>query len=72
MKEEQDHDGRAKPQLKQPLLVWASATLAVVTKSVASATVGFGLRRWVPDGALRVVSVCVYLMMGTLAMLHVD
>src|SRR4051812_41366668 len=59
-------------QLKLPLLVWASATLAVVTKSVASASVGVGLRRWVPDGALRVLSVCVYLMMGTLAMLRVD
>jgi putative Ca2+/H+ antiporter (TMEM165/GDT1 family) len=59
-------------QLRLPLLVWLGATLAVVTKSVASATLGLGLRRWVPDGALRVVSVCVYLLMGTLAMLRVD
>src|SRR5262249_21157017 len=48
-------------QMKQPLLVWTGATLAVVTKSFASATLGVGLRRWVPDGALRVLSVCVYL-----------
>lgn len=59
-------------RLKLPLLVWTGATLAVVTKSVASATVGLGLRRWVPDGALRVLSVCVYLVMGTLAILRVD
>ena len=59
-------------RLKLPLVVWTGATLAVVTKSVASATVGVGLRRWVPDGALRVLSVCVYLVMGALAILRVD
>jgi putative Ca2+/H+ antiporter (TMEM165/GDT1 family) len=59
-------------QIKQPLLVWTGATLAVVTKSVASATLGLGLRRWVPDGALRVLSVCVFLLMSALAILRVD
>jgi putative Ca2+/H+ antiporter (TMEM165/GDT1 family) len=59
-------------QLKMPLVVWTSATLAVVTKSLFSATVGLGLRRWVPDGPLRVLSVCVYLVMGTLAILRID
>src|SRR5215470_8177135 len=59
-------------RIKMPLLVWTGATLAVVTKSVVSATVGIGLRRWVPEGALRVVSVCVYLVMGALAILRVD
>ena len=59
-------------RLKMPWLVWTAATLAVVTKSLLSATVGLGLRRFVPDGALRVLSVCVYLVMGTLAVLRID
>jgi putative Ca2+/H+ antiporter (TMEM165/GDT1 family) len=59
-------------RLKLPLVVWTGATLAVVTKSLLSATFGLGLRRWVPLGALRIVSVCLYLAMGTLAMLRVD
>jgi putative Ca2+/H+ antiporter (TMEM165/GDT1 family) len=59
-------------QIKLPVIVWTGATLAVVTKSVASATLGLGLRRWMPDGVLRVFSVCVYLAMGTLAMLRFD
>ena len=59
-------------QIRLPAVVWTGATLAVLTKSVASATLGIGLRRWVPGGALRVLSVCVYLAMGTLAMLRVD
>jgi putative Ca2+/H+ antiporter (TMEM165/GDT1 family) len=59
-------------RLKLPLVVWAGATLAVVSKSVVSATVGLGLRRWVPQGPLRVLSVGVYLVMAALAMLRVD
>lgn len=59
-------------RLKMPLFVWTGATLAVVTKSLLSATVGLGLRRWMPEGVLRVCSVCVYLLMGTLAVLRID
>lgn len=59
-------------RLKMPFLVWSGATLAVMTKSLLSATVGLGLRRFVPEGALRVLSVCVYLLMGTLAVLRID
>jgi Ca2+/H+ antiporter, TMEM165/GDT1 family len=47
-----------------PFIVWLGASLAMLTKIVLSATVGLGLRRWVPVRALRVASAAACLVMA--------
>ena len=59
-------------QYHQPVDVWVGATLAMVTKSLLAVTLGLGLRRWVPVGALRAISVSICLVMAALAVLRID
>jgi Ca2+/H+ antiporter, TMEM165/GDT1 family len=57
-----------------PLVVWAGAVLAMMTKAALALTVGAGVQRWtrrvLPEAALRYVSVGLLLTIGTLSMLE--
>ncbi len=53
-----------------PGLVWLAATLALVTKGGLALTLGLGLRRYVPQSALRYAALAFYIGMGILVMLR--
>jgi putative Ca2+/H+ antiporter (TMEM165/GDT1 family) len=55
-------------QYQLPLVVWAGATLALMTKGLLSMTLGVGVRRYAPKNLLRPVSVALCLSMGLLAL----
>lgn len=55
-------------QYKTPLVVWAGATLALMTKGLLSMTLGVGVRRYAPKHLLRTVSAALCLMMGLFAL----
>jgi len=51
-----------------PVTVWSAATAAMVTKGALGLLVGTGLRRWVPQPAVRAVAVALCVAMAVLAM----
>lgn len=53
-----------------PLLVWAGATLAMVTKAALAMSLGAALQRRVPKNALRYCGVSLLLFMGVLTALE--
>lgn len=57
---------------KLPLMVWTAATLALVTKAIAAATLGVGVKKLVPERVLRRVSAAIFVVLGVLAGVGVD
>lgn len=55
-----------------PLLVWLAGTLAMTTKAALAGLLGAQLRRWVPQQAMRVASVVVFLALSLLAFSGVE
>ena len=55
-----------------PLVIWIAGVLAMVTKSALAATLGVGLRRWLPRPALRYGAVSLCIVMGFLAAFRVE
>jgi len=54
------------------LLVWAAGTLAMTIKAALAGTLGLGLRRFVPQNAMRLASAFVFVMLGLLALFRVE
>ena len=50
-----------------PLVIWLGATLALITKGLLALTLGFGLRKRIPQHILRPVSACLCLSMGIIS-----
>jgi putative Ca2+/H+ antiporter (TMEM165/GDT1 family) len=51
-------------QYKMPLVIWLSATLALMTKGLLSITLGVGLTRYVSKKVIRLGSVALCLVLG--------
>jgi Ca2+/H+ antiporter, TMEM165/GDT1 family len=56
----------------RPWLVWACASLAMLTKVTIAAVFGMGFRRWVPQRVLRPIATAICLVMAVLAAFRVD
>ena len=54
---------------KMPLIVWAGATLALMSKGLIAMTLGLRLRKHVSRHVLRLVGISLYLVMGALSVL---
>lgn len=59
-------------QHQAPAVIWTAATLAMVTKAALAVTLGVGLRRFVPQHVVRVVTVMLCVVMGCLAALRIE
>jgi putative Ca2+/H+ antiporter (TMEM165/GDT1 family) len=59
-------------QYGRPWLVWACASLAMLTKVTIAAVFGMGFRRWVPRHVLRPIATVTCLVMAVLAAFRVD
>jgi Ca2+/H+ antiporter, TMEM165/GDT1 family len=55
-----------------PVLVWIAGTLAMTTKAVLAGALGLQLRRWVPQRAMLIASVLVFLGLSLLAFSGVE
>jgi putative Ca2+/H+ antiporter (TMEM165/GDT1 family) len=57
-------------QHRLPLVIWAGATLALATKGLLAITLGIGLKKFLPQDFLRVVSVGLCLALGLVSTLQ--
>jgi len=55
-----------------PVTAWLAGTLAMTTKAVLAGALGMGLRRWLPQRAMRIASVLVFLGLSLLAFSGVE
>jgi putative Ca2+/H+ antiporter (TMEM165/GDT1 family) len=50
-----------------PVVVWCSATLALMTKGALAIALGIGLRKWIPMHVLRPIAASVCVLMGVVS-----
>ena len=53
-------------------IIWLAATLAMTTKGTLAIAFGVGLRRYVPQRALKYAALCLCLVMGILSILRIS
>jgi putative Ca2+/H+ antiporter (TMEM165/GDT1 family) len=56
----------------QTFVVWVGAVLAMATKIACGATLGLGLRRWLPLPRVRVIGACICIAMAIWTLVEPD